>query len=184
MASSPAGEDPGELHVADEKVAQLRLSSTSRTPIAPFVDEGHGHDRARDVLGLLGEGTPEAGVAGDVGDGERLAGREDVADEAAVGRDLEAHDALALGAGGDAEDQQVAGGVEEGERSGLGLEEEDRRLDDRAEDASPPSSRRRAIRRCMIAASATRAPRWTAPAIAHGRVRQPPAAAQVEAGGR
>ena len=61
-------------------------------------------------------------------------GREDVADEAAVGRDLEADDALALGAGRDPEDEHVAGRVEEGERRGLGLEQEDGGLDDRAED--------------------------------------------------
>ena len=67
--------------------------------------ERHRDDRARHVAGLLGRGTTEAGVARDVRQGDRLAGREDVARDALVGCDRQPDDALALRPGRDLEDE-------------------------------------------------------------------------------
>ena len=89
---------------------------------------------ARHVAGLLGGRPPEAGVARDVRQGERLAGREDVAGDALRRRDREPDDALALLAGRDAEHEPVGRRVVERDRGGLGLEQRDGRLDDRAQD--------------------------------------------------
>ena len=135
-----AGEGAGELDVADgEGRLGALVEHLQHADRAAVVHERDGHDGAGHVLGLLGEAAPEARVARDVRDGQRLTRREDVADEAPVGRDLQADDALALGARRDPEDEDVARRVEEGERRGLGLEQEDGGLDDRAQDGLGPA---------------------------------------------
>ena len=61
-----------------------RLSRSCRTPTgrAALVDERDRGDRTRHVAGALGGGAIEARVAHDVRKGDRLAGREDEADDA------------------------------------------------------------------------------------------------------
>ena len=115
--------------------SSLRLSRTSSTPTVPWSStSGTATIDARDVVGLLGEGAPEARVEGDVRQRQRLARLIDVADEALIGRDRQADDALTLVASRDPEDDAIRRGVVQGDRRGLGIEQRDGRLDDRAQD--------------------------------------------------
>ena len=148
---------------------------------ALVVDERHGDERPRHVAGLLGGRPAEPGVARDVRQRERLAGREHVAGDALVRPDRQPDDALALLAGRDLEDEPVRRRVVERDRRRLGVEQRDRRLDDRAQDgASPPAgasrrpaSTRRAIARSASSARAAVASSMDRPVV--GSVGSPPA---------
>jgi hypothetical protein len=100
---------------------------------ALVVEERHRDDGPRHVAGLLGGRPAEAGVDRDVGQGERLAGREHVAGDPLVGPDRQPDDAVALASGRDLEDQLPRRRVVERDRRGLRVEQRDGRLDDRAQ---------------------------------------------------
>ena len=117
-----------------EKVGDVCLSSTWSTPTCLFpVDQRNGRDRARHVARALGRRAVEARIAQHVGERERLAGREDEADDAARRRHREADGAGTLGTGCDAELEPIRVALEQGDRRRLGLEQGDSRVDDRLE---------------------------------------------------
>ncbi len=130
-----AGEHRRQLDVAQaERVLVALVEHLEHAQAALVVEERHRGDRLGHVARLLGGAAAEPCVPFGVGDGDRLAARVDIAGEALVGRDREPDDALALLACGDPEDELVRGCVVQRDGGRVGIEQGDRRLDDRSQD--------------------------------------------------
>ena len=128
-------EDRRELDVAQaERDLVALVEHLEDADRAVLVDERDRDDAPRHVAGLAGERPPEPGIALDVRQGERLAGRVDVADEALDGGTDSPTTPWPCSPAATRNTSRSVAGVVQRDRGGFGLEERDRRVDDRAQD--------------------------------------------------
>ena len=129
-----AGEQRGDADVLHGERPLELVDDLEDTDRPVTVLERHRQDRARHEPGRIGDPAPEARIVGRVGQRDALAGREDVARQSLGRRDRQPDDRLALRAGRDDEPEVSGRLVEKRDRGGLGAEDADGRIHDRAEE--------------------------------------------------